>query len=196
VKYVLVSLLGDDATAVNDDFAQWFARAHPPSAAFHHEHPDHAAVAAAVRGSPNALVLGHDGGGSVRGAAKGPPWAEPATFAEIFSGARVWVYACDTRGPTLEEDLVSFGRLAHERGVSVFAGHCSPITAVPGFPSLPYLRDSVYEALGRAFRAFIQGQNSASELRRLALKASVLGRATTFTANPIERDMQSLRVLT
>ncbi len=193
MKYVLVSLLGDEATAANDAFARWFAGSHAPAAAFHAEHPEHADVAAAVRATPNALVLGHDGDGSVRGAARGAPWAEPEAFAEMFAGARVWVYACDTRGATLEADLFSFGKRAHERGVGVFAGHSSPITAVPGFPSIPYLRDAVYEALARAFRAFIQGENSAEALRRAALKSR--GRATALAANPIERDMRNLRVL-
>ena len=77
----------------------------------------------------------------------------------------------------------------------MFAGHCSPITAVPPFTSLPDLRTLVYRALARAFRAFLQGQNSAEELRRAALKGAVGGRATAFAALPIERDMASLRVL-
>ncbi len=194
MRYVLVSLLGDEATAANDAFARWFAASHPPVAAFHSAHPPHADVAAALHETPIALVLGHDGGGSVRGAAKGAPWADPTAFAAMFSGARVWVYACDTRGRALEDDLVSFGQRGHAGGVNVFAGHCSPITAVPGFPSLPFLRDAVYGSLARAFRAFILGENRAEELRRAALKAG--GRATALAAHPIERDMQSLRVLT
>lgn len=192
---MLVSLLGDAATAANDDFARWFAQSHVPARAFHGEHPDHDAVAAAVRTTPIALVFGHDGGGSLRGAASGPPWVDPDEFARIFSGARVWVYACDTRAQTLEDDLVSFGRQARCSGVGVFAGHCTAITAVPPFTSLPDLRISVRQALARAFRAFIQGQNNADELRRAALKGAVGGRATVLSAGPIERDMASLRVL-
>ncbi len=195
MSYVLVSLLGDDATAANDLFARWFEERHRPNAAFHHEHPNPEEVAAAIRETPVAIVLGHDGGGSVRGSSSGPPWMEPDGFARVFQGARVWVYACDTRARALEDDLASFGRQVFDAGVSVFAGHCSPITAVPPFTSLPDLRDRVYAALARAFRAFLSGENNATRLRQAALKGSVGGRATALTALPIERDMESLRVL-
>ncbi len=196
MSYVLVSLLGDEATAANDLFARWFEASHRPSSAFHEEHPDHEAVAAAVRETRLALVFGHDGGGSLRGASGGPPWVDASEFARIFAGARVWVYACDTRARAQEDDILSFGRQAHSLGVAVFAGHCTPITAVPPFTTLPGLRDAVYNALARAFRAFLQGQNSAEELRRAALKGAVAGRGTVLAAQPIERDMMSLRVLT
>ncbi len=195
MSYVLVSLTGDDATSANDGFARWFAESHPPSAAFHEGHPDHDQVAAAVRKTPVALVFGHDGGGSLRGAASGPAWVAPEAFARIFEGARVWVYACSTRSPSLEADLLSFGRLSRSGGVAVFAGHASPITAVPPYTSLPGLRTSVHAALARGFRAFLQGQNSAEELRRAVLRGAVTGRGVVFGALPIERDMASLRVL-
>lgn len=195
MTYVLVSLLGDEATAANDDFARWFEHAHAPAAAFHGEHPDHEEVARAVQRTPIALVFGHDGDGSVRGAANGRPWADPAQFARIFAGARVWVYACETRGQKLDRDLDSFGNQARAGGVAVFAGHCTKITAVPPFTSMPDLRASVYQALARAFRAFIQGVNNAGELQRAALRGAVRGRGTALSALPIERDMKSLRVL-
>ena len=195
MSYVLVSLLGDDATAANDEFARWFADAHPPSAAFHAAHPDHDAVAAALKKAPHALVFGHDGGGSLRGHAEGPAWVEPDGFARIFTGARVWVSACSPRSPSLEEDLQSFGRVAHAGGVAVFAGHASPITAVSPFTKMPELRKSVRSALARGFRAFLQGQNNAEELRRAVLGGAVAGRGTALAALSIENDMRSLRVL-
>lgn len=195
MTYVLVSLLGDEATAANDEFTRWFEESHAPAATFHDPHPDHDAVTEAVRETPIALVFGHDGGGSLRGASSGAPWVDPVQFAQIFAGARVWVYACDTRAQTQEDDLDSFGRQARAGGVAVFAGHCTSITAVPPFTSLPGLRSSVYKALARAFRAFIQGQNSPAELRRAALKGAVGGRGAVLSALPIERDLASLRVL-
>jgi hypothetical protein len=195
VTYVLVSLLGDEATAANDVFARWFEASHPPVGAFHEEHPDPNAVADAVRATPTALVFGHDGGGSLRGAKGGSPWVNAQEFAQLFAGSRVWVYACDTRAQALEDDLLSLGRQARSGGVTVFVGHCTAITAVPPYTSLPALRASVYHALARAFRCFIQGQNNALELRRAALKGAAFGRATALTASPIERDMASLRVL-
>ncbi len=195
MSYVLVSLIGDEATATNDEFARWFALNHPPARAFHGESPSHDDVAAAVRETKTALVLGHDGGGSLRGASTGPAWITPEQFAQVFQDARVWVYACDTRGPTLEQDLESFGRIAFERGVYVFAGHASPITAVPPFTLFPDLRKRTHEALARVFRAFIHGEDNANELRRIALAATVGGRAAVFSALPIKQDMDVLRVL-
>jgi hypothetical protein len=195
VKYVLVSLLGDEATAANDEFARWFAENHPGVTAFHGEHPDHGAVAEAVAAAPLALVLGHDGGGSVRGRSDGPPWTDPTQFARIFAGARVWVYACKTRGESLEDDLDSFGKIARDGGVSVFAGHATAITAVPPFTTFPTLRTNVYAALARAFRAFLQGENRADELRRAALKGAEGGRSTVLIASSVKQDMASLRVL-
>lgn len=195
MSYVLVSLIGDDATAANDEFARWFAAHHPPACAFHAESPAHDEIAAAVRETKTALVLGHDGGGSLRGASQGAPWITPPEFAKVFYDARVWVYACDTRGPTLEQDLESFGRIAFEQGVRVFAGHASPITAVPPFMLFPDLRKRTHEALARAFRAFIQGEDNAAVLRRIALAGTVGGRATVFGALPIQQDMNVLRIL-
>lgn len=195
MKYVLVSLTGDDATAANDDFARSFAESHPPIRAFHGESPAHEEVAAAVREAKTALVLGHDGGGSIRGASQGAPWIIPSEFAKVFYDARVWVYACDTRGPTQERDLESFGKIAFEGGVRVFAGHASPITAVPPFALFPDLRKRTHEALARVFRAFIQGEDNANTLRHIALAGTVGGRATAFSALPIKNDMAALRVL-
>lgn len=195
MTYVLVSLLGDEATELNDCFALEFEKAFPPAIAFHEPLPDHDEVSAAVRAVPNALVFGHDGGGSLRGASTGAPWVTPEQFAEIFADARVWVYACDTRAKKLEDDLESFGRKAHDLGVGVFAGHCAAITAVPLFQTLPETRKTVRDALGRAFRAFLTGENNAGELRRVALRKSGGGRKEMFAPRTVEEVMESLRVL-
>ncbi|MBK8255363.1 MAG: hypothetical protein IPK82_22230 [Polyangiaceae bacterium] len=195
MSYVLVSLTGDEATAANDLFAQWFAKTHPPHAAFHEEHPNHNAVADAVRQAGNALVFGHDGVGSVRGKSLGEPWVDPQTFGQIFSGSRVWVYACDTRSKNLEEDLTSFGRVASGAGVQVFAGFAAPVTAVPPFSTLEALRTPIYQALARGFRAFISGENSAENLKKAVLRGAATGRGAVLAASQIERDIQTLRVL-
>lgn len=194
MSYVLVSLLGDGATELTDAFAKMFAVRYPPAVAFHEQHPDHDEVAAAIHDTPAALVFGHDGGGSLRGASNGRRWTNPEEFAQIFQDARVWTFACDTRSPRLEEDLDSFGRLASENGVVVFAGHCAPIPAVPAFHAFPELRNNVHNALDRVFRAFLEGENNAGELRRIALANSGRGRSLLRAANPIEEIMRSLRV--
>jgi hypothetical protein len=194
VTYVLVSLCGDEATERNDEFARVFAASYPPVAAFH-GHPDHDKVAAAIRTTPNALVFGHDGGGTLRASSQGPKWADPEEFAMVFRDARVWVYACDTRAPKLEADLESFGRRAKDDGVAVFAGHCAAITAVLQYAEFPSLRQSVHRALDRAFRAFLGGENRSKKLQRIALRSSARGRRTALEARPIVQIMESLRVL-
>jgi hypothetical protein len=195
VSYVLVSLLSDAATQDSDAFARWLAQSQPPAGEFHDANPAHAAVSEAVRRAPVALVFGHDGGGTLRAEASGESWATPEQFAEMFSGARVWVYACNTRAPKQEEDLESFGRRAHELGVRVFAGHCTAIASVAHETAQPQ-RDLAYRALGRAFRAFLRGQNSANAIRLAALRGVAgPGRFVALAALPVEDALRSLRVL-
>lgn len=196
MSYVLVSLSGDEATAANDEFARWFVGSYPPTRSFHSEHPSHDEVSEAVRQTPVAIVLGHDGDGSIRGASKGIPWVDPIQFGRIFSGARVWVYACDTCVDSLEQDLESFSREAIANGVKVFAGHASPIPAVPPFGTMPGIRKQGYEALARAFRAFVRGEDNAGELRRVGLRAAATGsgRELALLAHPVRDSFKSLRV--
>jgi len=205
VTYVLVSLVADDdeATRWNDEFARWFASEHPPAAAFHGEMPDHAAVRMALEKlpkdrTPTALVFCHDGGGTLRARSVGDPWADAAKFADTFVGARVWVYACDTRGTALNDDLDSFGRWARDHGIEVFVGHASAVAAPP--PSPPNVRTYIYQALGRAFRAFLQGEERPPELRRAALPSQRSWHpndviAATFGALSVKEAFETLRVL-
>lgn len=193
MNYVLVSLVGDDATRMNDIFARKFLAQHPTDLAFFEEHPDHDLVAARVQETGLAIVMGHDGGGFLRAARDGRPWADADQFARIFNGARVWAYACDTCTKMHEDDLVSFGERALALGVRVFVGHTSPITAPPPFESMPRLREDTYLALARGFRRFLLGSDNATEIRNHALKSS--GRGTSIVALSIEDAFRSLRVL-
>lgn len=196
MSYVLVSLPGDAATQATDRFARWFEEKCPPTGSFHERAPHHPDVAKAVGATPKALVFGHDGGGSLRAEAKGPAWADPDQFAEMFSGARVWVYACGTRAKKLGDDLESFGRRAKAKGVGVFAGHAGPVPAVADLAALPDLRDATYRAFDRVFRAFLGGESSADELRRIGLgDVSSAGRSAVLTALPVQRALETLRIL-
>lgn len=191
---MLVSLRGDKATQDADRFAQWFAERHAPSAAYHEPSPPHAVVSDAVRATPNALVFAHDGDGSIRAVKGGAPWADAHAFAGIFKQARVWVYACDTRSDALEADLASFGRLAHEAGVRVFAGHCGAVN-LPYLPALPNNMESVYQGLHGAFVAFLAGEDDAAALRAAALASVPLGRAAVVVSPLLEKALKTLRVL-
>lgn len=194
MTYVLVSLRGDEGTQDADMFAQWFAKRHAPSAAYHEPSPPHAIVSDAVRETPNALVFAHDGDGSIRAVKGGEPWADAHAFAGIFQHARVWVYACDTRSDALEADLASFGRLAHAAGVRVFAGHCGPVN-LPYLPALQINMESVYHGLRGAFVAFLEGEDDVAALRDAALASVPLGRAAVFVSPWLEQALKTLRVL-
>jgi len=194
MTYVLVSLAGDKATQDADRFARWFAERHPPTAAYHETHPAHPTVRDAVRETGAALVFAHDGGGSVRSVRGGPRWADAREFAGIFQAARVWVYACDTRSVEVEADLTSFGRLAREEGVGVFAGHCGEVT-LPSLPPLRNTMEAMYQGLDRAFLAFLEGENEEQALRGAALGGVPRGRAAVYVTPYVERAMQTLRVL-
>ena len=193
MSYVLVSLVGDSATEVVDEFARWFEREFPPAASFHEAVPDHNTVADAVRETPQALVFGHDGGGSLRAAAQGEPWADADQFARVFANAWVWVCACNTRGLKLVDDLESFGRRAHQAGVKVFAGHCAATGLAPTGGGLSDPHNYHRNGLAKAFRAFLKGECRRGELGRLALAGR--GRGPAFGALWLEQDMKSLRVL-
>jgi hypothetical protein len=194
VTYVLVSLRGDKGTQDADEFARWFANRHAPFAAYHEPSPPHAIVSDAVRATQNALVFAHDGDGSIRAVRGGAPWADAPAFAGIFQGARVWVYACDTRSDALEADLASFGRLAHAAGVRVFAGHCGPVT-VPFLPGLPNTMESFNQGLRGAFVAFLEGEDDVAALRDAGLAGVPLGRAAVFVSPWLEQALKTLRVL-
>ena len=63
------------ATQAQDDFAQYFAKDHTPAETFRGENPDQAQIQEVMRRLPNALVFGHDGGGSLRAFSSGDPGA-------------------------------------------------------------------------------------------------------------------------
>lgn len=195
MTYVLVSLRGDKATQDADEFARWFADRRAPSAAFHEESPPHAEVREAASKTPNALVFAHDGGGSIRAVEGGPPWADAQTFASMFQGARVWVYACDTRSDVLEADLAMFGRLAQKAGVRVLAGHCGRVKLPFLLPGFPVIHEDLYQALHRAFVAFLEGEDDVAALRGAALAGVPLGRTAAVVSPWLQQAMNTLRVL-
>jgi hypothetical protein len=167
MSYVLVSLVGDEATQTADAFAAWFAERKPPAARFREEAPDHDAVASAVRQCGQALVFGHDGGGTLRARRRGPAWATADQFAHMFRDARTYAYACDTMAERHESDLGAFGHESQRLRVRVFAGHCTGATAAVDSES-PVLSEALREAVAAVLCAFLDGENDAAHLRLVA----------------------------
>lgn len=163
MKYALVCLV-DDANAQSiERSARSFAQANPPQGDILAPCPSHESVKQSVNGG-NALVTGHNGGGNLRAASRGQPWANAAQFAGMFQGARVYVYACETLGSGGQESLASFGHEALLAGVARFAGHC---VVVPTDNQASGL-DGVVHAL---WRAFLEGEDDQEKLRGIGWRA-------------------------
>jgi hypothetical protein len=198
MSYVLVSLVGDEATQEADKLATWFATRRRPVATFAESNPDHDSIRKAVAETPTALVFGHDGNGSLRATSNGPAWATPEQFARIFQDARVYTYACDTLGDHFEESHDSFGHLAKRHGVRVFAGHCIWATATLDQACQP-IDDAVRQALAVVLEAFLDGEDNDVKLRRLAEESfSIIDEgfyALGGVPMAIHGMMQGLRVL-
>lgn len=155
--YVLVSLVhpDDEATQASDDYALWLAQRYPPSREFHSDAPDHSLVKAAVQALTEraGLILGH-GGDALRSRRSpspmefaqdaGRPWATGVETGDVFSGARLYLYACSTFE-------TQFARTCVQNGVEEVAGHESKIQA-------PEPQDlHIRRAIGRLIRRFLDG---------------------------------------
>jgi hypothetical protein len=165
MSYVLVTLVGDEATQEANSLAQWFAARRKPVAIFADSSPSHSQIRAALSEVPVALVFGHDGNGSLRATNDGPAWATPEQFASIFKNSRVYTYACNTIGSHFNENSSdSFGHRAIRSGVRVFAGHCVWATASLAGVSQVH-RDAIRKALADVFDSFLDGENDGAKLR-------------------------------
>ncbi|MEO7328645.1 MAG: hypothetical protein ABI193_08720 [Minicystis sp.] len=176
MSYVLVSLVGqgDEATQASDAFARWYAEQHPPAERFHGDSPEHAAVAAALVAleAQRGFVLGH--GGPTLRALPGPGpldffqhvavWADPAQFAAMFKGARVYVYACSTLAAGEAE---SFGRVAVDLGIVAYAGHFQPVHA-PDVGDIGLHDVRLRRAIARVVKLFLEG---CDDVERLLVEA-------------------------
>lgn len=184
MSYVLVSLVaeGDAATQASDAFAQWYAEQHAPVARFHGEQPDHAEITAAVVAIDprRGFVLGH-GGETLRAEPGAGPleffravrvWADCYRFAEMFRGARVYVFACSTLAR--EEGTESFGRNAVELGVAAYAGHWKPIHA-PEIAGGDLHDERLRRVIARVVRRFLDGCDSLEALLMEARSAASRG---------------------
>ena len=176
MSYVLVSLVGDEATQKADEFASWLEAAHPPTIVFREASPSHAAVKSAAAGPHRAVVFGHNGshGGvsSLRAKATGASWATAPELGKLFPGARVYAYACETMGRGDKTDPESLGFAAKAAGVAAFAGHTSFLDAgweeaVPIASAV----EPVRKALGELILAFLGGESDSNKLK-LAARAS------------------------
>jgi len=167
MSFVIVSLVGDEATQAADTFMQWLAVQRPPCCYVAARCPDREEVRKCA--ATHAIVSGHNGGGSLRAEPAGEPWLDAPGLGKTFTGARLYAFACYTlSGERGVDDIQAIGYAAVESGVSAFAGHAGWIDASWGErleePTLTEVRKAVAEVVWR----FLGGENDATKLRLLA----------------------------
>ncbi len=201
MSYVLVSLVLEDdaATKASDAFARWYAGRHTPIERFHGESPEHHAITAAVLklDARRGFVLGH--GGATLRAGPGPDplnpfqivvvWANVDQFAEMFKGARVYVYACSTLAEA--RDAESFGRGVVERGVAAYAGHHKEVQA-PEVEGVGLHDEQLRRAIARVVKTFLDGCDDVAELLVEARSAASRGARVPLNAKSTHLNDPSL----
>lgn len=195
MPYVLVCLVGDDNTRLIERSAREFERGFHASEILTPLPPFHEVTRAVAEG--DALVTGHNGGGSLRDTSQGSGWANAAQFSAMFRGARVYVYACETLGSKGAESLSSFGHEAMRGGVRCFAGHC---VVVP----TDNLASGIDPVLHAMWGAFLRGEDDQDMIKQVAWRAfgatrkHVRGGALGFAqlSSALSATIHALRVLT
>ena len=179
MSYVLVHLVGDEATQCLKVLVDHVARAKPAAKSFRERHPDHGDVKAVppTGAVANAAVCFAHGSELGLGAEPGHIWADAQQLGDIFSGKRVYAHACQTLG-----GANPLGRRAVEAGVAVFVGHDGPIMAeLPG-PD----REAAAEVAGAPILLFLDGVSDAERLRAALYDAS-----DELIRFPIHRDARA-----
>ncbi len=129
MKYVLVRLIGDEATRSAASFGDALARIHQPHAAWEELNPPVDDVARAVAEVGKLVVIGHDGplGGrhSLRATAQGSVWLDGTQLGQRFRGARIYLWACETLGVDSVRDpgVAYLGDEAVHAGAASVAGY-------------------------------------------------------------------------
>jgi hypothetical protein len=174
MTYVLVHLVGDQASEHAGRLVEHLERARTPTCAFRGESPPHDDVATACTTGPtSAVCIGH-GSPAGLGPDRNRVWADADRLGEVFRERRLYAYACNTTG-----DLGSLGARAVRAGVAVFVGHDRIIEA----PLPPQERRMVAQVASAAILAFVGGQDD-----ERALLAVIHDVGDTYLAEEINLD--------
>lgn len=180
MTYVLVHLVGDDASKAAGRLADYLCDARTPVHDARGESPAHAEIADALeRGGSSASGVCISHGGS-RGIGPAPDrvWATAEQLGEIYRARRIYVYGCETTGPN------SLATRAIAAGVAVFVGHDVRIEAP--LPSAE--RRMVVTVAGAAILAFIDGTDD-----ERALQAAIDDAANEVAPYDIPIDFEAVR---
>lgn len=163
--YVLVVLEGDDATRNAAELAERLAQRMTPRSRL-----SQADVHACADGRGRTIVLfGHGLEGGL-----GPTAREVTCtanqLAELFSGSRVFAYACDTLNA--RDGHASLGQRVVDACVDVFVGFSGPIQA-PSVGHLTADQRAAYEDAALAMiAAFIEGVEDEPGLTKVGIEAT------------------------
>jgi len=183
LSYVLVSLVGDDATRESDHLSQHIEQHRTPFACFRNEDPSHESIKEAVNRlridfeTSSGVIFGHGGesGESLKAYRDTSRiWSTPEQFADMFRNSRVYVFACQTVGRPEVEGMESFGEEAIRCSVSVYVGHYMDIASPTSSTGLSEAQvRQLNNAASAAILKFLDGCEDEKELRRVIQDAFI-----------------------
>lgn len=160
MSYVLVHLLGDEASGHAVRLTDYLRTQRLPTSAFVGEHPPHHEIERSFAETPvlmTGVCIGHGGPAGI-GPTPERIWANASELGTLFGQRRLYAFACNTAG-----GLESLGARAIQAGVLVFVGHDRVLEA----PLPPAEQRMVETVAGAAIIAFIDGQDDEQELIRV-----------------------------
>lgn len=177
MSYVLVSLVGDEATRELDILSQYIEQQRLPFAIFRDDNPSHEGVREEVdrlnsdSETASGVIFGHGGESSDSLRAYRDPrrvWSTPEQFADVFQNSRVYVFGCQTVSRPDDASIDSFGEEAVRHCVSVFVGHYMKIQPPEISASLSASQVQQLEsATSAAILKFLDGCEDEGELKRV-----------------------------
>ena len=166
--YILISVWSpeDEATPHAHAFAQKLHQRRPAVHFLNGEAPPHDEVKQAVATAPDAsVVIFSHGGRHLSAHSGGDSWCDASELAQLLSGRRVYVFACDTFTPQRALLASTFAQNAVDSCIAVFAGYCSTISAPT--PAHQLANPRIDTALFHLIEAFLEGEQDPVELRAI-----------------------------
>ena len=163
--FVLVTLVGDEATEVAAELAERLASRVPPSIRLMKD--DVLAFEAGV--GATVVIFGH-GGPAGLGPTRGSTMLTAQWLAERFTGGRVFAFACATL--PVDDRPQSLGQRAVDGCVRSFVGFNAAV-ASPDVASLtPPQREAVRDAALAMVEAFLAGEDDERTLEKIGRDAA------------------------
>lgn len=162
--FVLVTLVGDDATEAAASLAERLAERAPPSVRLTKDD-----VTAFEDGGGRTVVIFGHGGAVGLGPTRGSALLTAEWLAQRFTGGRVFAFACATL--PVEDRPQSLGQRAVDGCVQEFVGFDGTV-ASPNVAALtPTQREAVHDAALAMVEAFLTGEGDERTLEKIGRDA-------------------------